>query len=191
MFVEGVAFSRDPFGPRTIVSASGTFLGYTDGVEYCIHIVHGTDQLRRRVCKDWDRVAVIGAVAHPDVEALAAELGLNPVEKAVRRARAQGQEAGELRNSINRLVMQDDGGFWVQVADEREKRLDPFLMRQYAEYGPALRRWDLYDSIGRWTAAAEVPSRFEPWIVSPVGAVGILEFPSGARTLAKLRLRAK
>jgi len=87
--------------------------------------------------------------------------------------------------------MQDDGGFWVQVADEREKRLDPFLMRQYAEYGPALRRWDLYDSIGRWTAAAEVPSKFEPWVVSPAGAVGILELPSGARTLAKLRLRAE
>jgi hypothetical protein len=188
-FVEGIAFSRDPFGPRAIVSASGAFLGYTDGVEYCIHVVHDTDQLRRRVCKDWDRVRVDGAVAHLDVEALASELDLNPVEKAVLRARAQHQEVGELRNSINRLVMQDDGGFWVQVADEREKRLDPFLMRQYAEYGPALRRWDLYDSTGRWTATIDVPGKFEPWIVSLVSAVGILELPSGARTLGKLSLR--
>lgn len=188
-FVGGVVFPKDPFGPRATVGANGRFLGYTDGVDYCIEIVSAPPQLPRRVCKDWQRVPVMGSVAHPHVEALASDLQMNPTSRAVLRARVQGQEVGELRNSINRLLVQHDGGFWVQVADRREKEFDRLLMMEYASYRPDSLRWDLYDSIGRWTATADVPAAFEPWIVTSTGAVGVLELPSGVRTLAHLTLR--
>jgi hypothetical protein len=100
------------------------------------------------------------------------------------------QDVPERMPSVDVIRFDEQGRLWARTVGEDLANLHPYVLDGFPERGPAHRSWDVFGPRGALEFTAELPARFDPWVMHDSLVWGLWELPSGERTVARATLRA-
>jgi hypothetical protein len=135
-----------------------------------------------RIERAWQRVPAGQELEPPD------ELidGLGPPGAMLRRV-LDGQERGEFRNAIDKLVLIGPGRLLVQVVDSTFQ-YHPYVLGRFPDLRPPHWTWEVFDDAGELRGQLGLPSRFMPHHLMGCQLWGVADAEDGEQSVARIDL---
>lgn len=184
--VGGVPAKREAYGPRALVA-----LDSQDGAA----VSTGTDYTDRwwrpdampamlRIEREWHR-----APADHDLEPEPALLdGLGPTGAMLKQI-ADGQERGDVKNAVDKLVLVGGGLLLAKVVDFTA-HYHPYYRGRLPELRPAHWTWEVFDAEGTLLGQLRLPSAFTPSRLVGCELWGVREELDGTQAIARADVTA-
>lgn len=180
----GMNAKREAYGHRAIVTVDGE-----DGAA----VSTGTDYLIRwwrpdaappmlRIEREWRRAAA-GHDLEPAEELLDGIGQLGEMIAAI----ARGQERGEVKNAVDKLVLVGHGRLLVKVVDSTAQ-YHPFYLGRFPELRPPHWTWEVFDADGELLGQLRLPSAFTPHRLLECQLWGVMEEADASQSVARIDL---
>ena len=183
MHANGTVMPKQLFGPRAHISlGSDGLYGFGDGVEYCFMLERIGDSAARKVCREWERVAVSQEVRDPELTVF------EYVDESVQRDftnELEQMEVGERWVSYDRLMLDELDRAWVRRIGSEQAVSHPHLWELAPQLRPESFAWDVYSWNGDLLRTVVFPSGFEPQLLEEGQAFGLWRLPGGEITVGK------
>ena len=187
----GIGLSpKDLFGgAATMAVAADGRVAYSDQVSYRITVDSAGARQRRKICRDFAPVPVTDAVRHPDVDAMAARLGMRDVERQSLKKMLAGMHVGDHHDATSEFRFGDQGRLWVRIVDSTQAGIHPWLMNRDPSLRPKYYVWDVYGRNGERVEQVRLPSAFDPREFAEDTVWGIVELDTGEKVVGRVVVR--
>jgi len=183
MHEAGTTMPKQLFGPRAHVAiGSDGLYAFGDGVEYCFMLETIGDPAVRRICREWERVAVTPDLRTPNPSAFE---HLDDSSFGDYTNELDQMEIGEKWASFDRLVVDESDRVWVRRLGPEQAISHPHLWNPMPELRPDSFAWDVFSTGGELTHTVTFPGGFEPQLIEEGQAFGLWRLPDGEVTVGK------